>query len=119
MDAFGLYVGPNNSFSIGNVEIVDELSDTADSTNPTVSFSIGVAWDIGIIQCLIAGQYWFPYAGQYIFTSDAGIINCGLIPSTSAASGRSTMTINVSSTKISFGRGSTTATAAFILLKRV
>lgn len=119
MDAFGLYVGPNNSFSIGNVEIVDELSDIADSSKPTVSLSIDVAWDIGIIQCLFAGHYWFPYAGQFIFTPDAGLVWCGLIPSTSTASGDSSVSINVSSTKISFARGSRDVKAAFLLLKRV
>ena len=119
MDAFGLYVGPNNSFSIGNVEIVDELSDTADSSKPTITFSIGVAWDIGVIQCIISGHYWFPYAGQYIFTPGAGVIRCGMIPSTSSATGNSSVSINVSSANISFSRGGSTVRAGFLLLKRV
>ena len=119
MDAFGLYVGPNNSFSIGTVEVVDELSDTADSSNPTISFSINVAWDIGIIQSITSRDYWFPHAGHYIFTPDAGIIRCGLIPSNSSASGSSSASINVSSTKISFGRGNSEVRVGLLLLKRV
>lgn len=119
MDAFGLYLGPVNSFSIGSVEIVADLSGEATNASPTRTLSISADWDVGIVQSIVSGNRWFPYGGQFVFTPGAGTIQCGLIPNSSSSGGEDIVAVSVSSSQLSFSTAYVTVTASFLLLKRV
>ena len=120
MDAFGLYMGPNNSFSLGSVEIIAELSGTANNVSPPKTFTISVDWDVGIIQSIGFEQFWFPYGCQFVFTPGAGDVQCTLTPSANASAGV-VVQVSISASQISFSSPAAgrTVTACFLLLKRV
>ena len=120
MDAFGLYMGPSNSFSLGSVEIVDELSGNTDHLTSTKTLTINADWDVGIIQSICYQQFWFPYGCQFVFTPGAGTMQCGLTPSANASTGI-VVPVSISASQISFSspNSGTVVTACFLLLKRV